>query len=107
MGAFPFQEKTWGLLEIRKFKNKQQQQKTYYDKQKKSDTNPNTWSGFYEILDSRFNLSKPANHWLPGVDQSGWEKHKRRFVVMETFCILPVVPVHGCIYLSEIMKLYP
>lgn len=92
---------------LRKFKNKKQQQKTYYAKQKKSDTNANTRSGFYEILENRSNLSKPANHWLPGVDQNGWEKDKRRFVVMETFCILLVVAVHGCIYLSENIKLYP
>lgn len=74
---------------------------------KRSLTQMQTHDPVYEILDNRSNLSKPANHWLPGVDQNGWEKDKRRFVVMETFCILLVVAVHGCIYLSENIKLYP
>ena len=95
------------MVQAQKQKQRAVDQDTYYTKEKKSDTNANTWSDFYEILGNGSNLSKPANHWMPGVDQSGWEKDKRRFVVMETFCILPVVAVHGCIYLSEIIQLYP
>ena len=63
----------------------------------RSQTQVETQSDFYEILENRTNLWRPADHWLPGLDQTGWEKDKRQLGVMETFCILPVVAVPGCI----------